>query len=82
MNNRWNGASVIPDMNEYLVFRRELSGFAMVLDLLELTENMSLPSMDTYFGEKMIHLKNLALDIICCSLVRNRRNFFLIRIID
>lgn len=71
MNNRWK--DVIPNINEYLTSRRDLCGFGMVLDLLELTENMTFPSMDAYLREKLMHLKRLALDIICCSLVRTSK---------
>jgi hypothetical protein len=48
----------------------------MALDLLELAENMIFPSMDAYVREKMAHLKQLALEIISCSLVRARNFFF------
>jgi hypothetical protein len=68
-------------MKEYLELRRDMCGFGMVLDLLELTENMTFPSMDADLRENMTHLKRLALDIICCSLVRTR-NSLLIRITD
>jgi len=70
MNNRCN--SVIPHLEEYIELRRGLSGFGMALNLLELTENMTFPSMGIYRGEKMEHLKRLAIDIISCSLVRTR----------
>jgi hypothetical protein len=71
MNNRRD--SVIPDVGEYLKIRRGLCGFGMLLDLLELTENMTFPSMDVYrTSEKMTHLKQVAVDIISCSLVRTR----------
>lgn len=63
-------SSAVPYMKEYLELRRSLYGFGMALDLLELAENMTLPSMDAYVREKMAHLRQLALDIISCSLVR------------
>lgn len=66
MSNRHNG--VTPDMEDYMKLRRSLSGFDMVLDLLELTENMTFPPMDTHLREKMTRLKQVALDIICYSL--------------
>jgi Terpene synthase family 2, C-terminal metal binding len=73
MKNRRKG--VIPDMEEYLKVRRALSGFGMVLDLFELNENMTFPSMDAYLWENLSRLKRLAMDIISCSLVRARNIF-------
>lgn len=73
MSNRHNG--VTPDMEDYMKLRRSLSGFDMVLDLLELTENMTFPPMDTHLREKMTRLKQVALDIICYSLVHARNLF-------
>ena len=73
----YRSSSIVPCMKEYLELRRSLYGFGMALDLLELAENMILPSimMNAYVREKMAHLKQLALDIISCSLVRARNSF-------
>ncbi|KAG6849298.1 hypothetical protein H0H93_009613 [Arthromyces matolae] len=59
---------VIPTIETYIPMRRDLSGFRMLLDLFELTENLTLPSMDEETLNKFTHLRNLAIDIICCSL--------------
>lgn len=60
--------NVIPDLETYLPLRRELSGLYMMLDLIELTENLTLPSMDDETSNKFMTLKQLAADIISCSL--------------
>ncbi|GLB42635.1 hypothetical protein LshimejAT787_1200840 [Lyophyllum shimeji] len=60
--------NVIPDLETYLPLRRELSGLYMLLDLIELCENLTLPPMDDETFSKFNALKQLAADIIGCSL--------------
>ncbi|KAG6916361.1 hypothetical protein DXG01_007197 [Tephrocybe rancida] len=59
---------VIPDLETYLPLRRDLSGLFLLLDLIEVTENLTLPSMNEQMLQKFTRMKHLALDIICCSL--------------
>ncbi|KAG6810229.1 hypothetical protein H0H92_012819 [Tricholoma furcatifolium] len=59
---------VIPDLQTYLSLRRNLSGISLLLDLIELTENLTLPPMDESTHKTFQKLKELAIDIIACSL--------------
>ncbi|KAF8063271.1 isoprenoid synthase domain-containing protein [Lyophyllum atratum] len=61
-------SDVIPDLDSYLLLRRDLTGLQMMLDLIELTENLTLPPMDDETSSKLTNLKQLAADIIGCSL--------------
>lgn len=68
ISNRSN--NVVPDLEEYMKLRRDLSGLNMVFDLIELTEIAAFSVPDPNLREKMETLKRLAADIISCSLVR------------
>jgi hypothetical protein len=71
-SNRLN--NTILDLEAYLNLRRDLSGFNMVFDLIELTEIAAFSVPNTPLREKMESLKRLAADIITCSLVRAFRS--------
>ncbi|KAG6872341.1 hypothetical protein C0995_010559 [Termitomyces sp. Mi166 len=54
----------IPDFESYLPLRSDLSGLRLLLDLIELAENFTLPPMDEVVLQKFTRLKHLAIDII------------------
>ncbi|KAF9467542.1 isoprenoid synthase domain-containing protein [Collybia nuda] len=66
ISNRSN--NIVPELEEYMKLRRDLSGLNMIFDLVELTEIAAFTVPDTNLSEKMETLKRLAADIISCSL--------------
>jgi Terpene synthase family 2, C-terminal metal binding len=68
IQNRRGG--VIPTLEEYLEFNREIRGFSMILDLSELLEITQVPELQ---GEEdtqnLLKLKQTAFDVIAWSMV-------------
>lgn len=58
--------SVIPDVEEYIELKRDLSGLRMILDLIEPAEGLTLSEED---AERLAKLRLLAADIIFLSSV-------------
>ncbi|KAG5643456.1 hypothetical protein DXG03_000888 [Asterophora parasitica] len=66
--------NVTPDLDTYLLLRRDLSGFQMFLDLVELSENLTIVSAADETSQRLTILKQLTADIIGCSLVNTSVN--------
>ena len=61
--------NVIPTVEEYLEFGRELNGFSMILDLSELLEITQFPELQGEDAQKLLKLKQTAFDVIVWSMV-------------
>ncbi|RDB21905.1 Alpha-muurolene synthase [Hypsizygus marmoreus] len=60
--------NVLPELEAYLALRRDLCGLNMMLDLVEIAEDLTSPRVGDNTAEKLENLKQLAIDIIVCSL--------------
>ncbi|KAG5637505.1 hypothetical protein H0H81_004331 [Sphagnurus paluster] len=60
--------NIVPDLESYLPLRRHLSGLYMLIDLFELCENLDLTPGNEETINKLEIARQLAADIIGCSL--------------
>ena len=60
---------VIPTLEEYLEFNREIRGFSMILDLSELLEITQVPELQGEDTQNLLKLKQTAFDVIAWSMV-------------
>jgi hypothetical protein len=65
-----NPANHPTDPDAYVSLRCDLSGVYMILDLAQLADNLTFPSLDQDAGDKFSKLKQCTAEIIACSLVR------------
>ena len=60
---------VIPTLEEYLEFNREIRGLSMILDLSELLEITQVPELQGEDTQNLLKLKQTAFDVIAWSMV-------------
>ena len=63
-------STLIPDLEAYATLRRNISGLYVIFDLVQLAQNLTLPSMDHEAADQLNRLRQCAAEVISYSLVR------------